>query len=109
MAKALLSRSRIWVFRFELGREVMNMKSFSVNKYSAKWRATADRSFRTCRNASVICHKPQDIAVETKNLSVGCFTEPRSILCDDIQHGLNICGRAGDDAQNFTRGGLLFQ
>ena len=31
------------------------------------------------------------------------------ILGYRIQHRLNIRRRAGDDAQNFTRGGLLFQ
>ena len=47
MTKALLSSFRVRELSFQLGGQVVNMESFSVDKYSAKWRAAADRSFRT--------------------------------------------------------------
>ena len=43
------------------------------------------------------------------NLSIGCLTKSRSIFRDSIQHRLDIRRRAGDDAKNLTRRGLLLQ
>ena len=43
------------------------------------------------------------------NHRVGCLAEPRGIFSDHVQHRLNVGRRAGDDAQDFTRRGLLLQ
>ena len=37
------------------------------------------------------------------------LAQPRRILCNGIQHRLNIRRRAGDHAQDLTRRGLLLQ
>ena len=47
MTKALLRRFRVRELGFEFDGQVVNMESFSVDKYSPKWRAAAERSFRT--------------------------------------------------------------
>src|SRR4029434_7874553 len=41
--------------------------------------------------------------------AIACFTQPGDILCDHIQDRLNIRRRAGDDAENLARRGLLLQ
>ena len=43
------------------------------------------------------------------NHSVIALAQPRGVFCDHIQHRLDIRRRAGDDAQDFTRRGLLLQ
>ena len=40
---------------------------------------------------------------------IACFTKPRRILRDYIQHRLNIRRRTGDHTQNFARCRLLLQ
>ena len=37
------------------------------------------------------------------------LAQSRGILCDYVKHRLNVRWRAGDDAQDFTRGRLLLQ
>src|SRR5687768_9397396 len=68
-----------------------------------------DRRYLTCRDASEISREPQDVTIKSKNLSVGCFTQPGGVLRDSIQYRLNIGRRAGNDAQDLTRGRLLLQ
>ena len=47
--------------------------------------------------------------IEADNRCVTRFTQPRGILCNHIEHRLDIGRRTGDDAQDFTRCSLLFQ
>ena len=47
MTESLLRCFRVRELGFEFGGEVVNVESFSVDKYSPEWGATADRSFRT--------------------------------------------------------------
>ena len=42
---------------------------------------------------------PKKIAIELTNCDVSCTAEPRRILCNRIQHRLNIGRRAGDDTR----------
>ena len=49
------------------------------------------------------------IAIDAIDYGIGRFTQSRGILGDSIQHRLNVGRRAGDDAQNLARRGLLFQ
>ena len=49
------------------------------------------------------------IVPSTGETSVGRFAESGCIFRDRIQHGLNICRRASDDAQDLTRRRLLLQ
>ncbi len=41
--------------------------------------------------------------------SIDCAANPRGALGDRIQHRLDVRRRAGDDAQDLTRCGLLLQ
>src|SRR6266511_5441577 len=43
------------------------------------------------------------------NQSIVRLAQPRRIFRDHVQHWLNVGRRTGDDAQNFTRRGLLLQ
>ena len=49
------------------------------------------------------------VPVDAKDQSIACVAKPRSMLRDHVQYRLNICRRTGNDAQDFTRSGLLFQ
>ena len=51
----------------------------------------------------------QHVTVNLHDVSIGCSAKTRGILRDNIQYRLDIRRRAGDDAQNFARRGLLFQ
>ena len=51
----------------------------------------------------------EGVAIDTIDRSISRITQPRGILRDHIQHRLDIRRRAGDDAQNLARRGLLLQ
>ena len=61
------------------------------------------------RRISMARHVRKLVTINAHNHSVICLTQPRGILCHHIQHRLNIRRRTGDDAQDFTRRGLLLQ
>src|SRR5262249_4624656 len=54
-------------------------------------------------------YKPKLISVSTPNRSVACIAQPCSVLCNHVEHRLNVGRRAGDNAQDFARGRLLLQ
>ena len=54
-------------------------------------------------------HKLIASADNTVNDCIGRITQSRGIFRHHIQHRLNVCRRAGDDPQDFTRRRLLLQ
>ena len=90
----------------------MNVDGLSIDHCSAQRPTPAHRSNflgSADRERSVRRRKPKLVAFHTPNLRIVCLTQPRRIFGDHVQHRLNIRRRAGDDTQNFTRRGLLFQ
>src|SRR5215475_9425500 len=55
------------------------------------------------------CNVPISVAFNATNRRVGRATKPRRIFRHGVEHRLDVCRRAGDDAQDFTRGSLLLQ
>ena len=51
----------------------------------------------------------KEVTLELGQLMHRCATQPRGILGDGIQYWLNIRRRAGNDAKNLARCGLLLQ
>src|SRR5215813_7028110 len=49
------------------------------------------------------------IAIDKSDLGIVCITEPCRILGHGVKYRLNISWRARNDAQDFTRRGLLLQ
>jgi hypothetical protein len=60
------------------------------------------------RNSPVMGYKPDHVTIKPTDNGIGCLTQPCSTLSDGVKHWLEVSWRAGDDAQDFTRGGLLF-
>jgi hypothetical protein len=61
------------------------------------------------RDRSKVRGEASDIAINAPNYGIIRFTKPSGILRDGIQHGLKLSGRAGDHAEDVTRGRLPFQ
>jgi hypothetical protein len=60
-------------------------------------------------NRSVMGYKEEPVAFPAPDVSVGRFTQASRALRYGIEHGPDISRRAGDDAEDFARGGLLLQ
>src|SRR5580765_6415253 len=60
-------------------------------------------------NLPVLSNKREDISVDATDQGIVCSTQPGRILCNHVQHRLNIRRRAGDRAQNLARRWLLLQ
>ena len=90
----------------------MDVNCFSVDHCPAD-KSTAGHwsSFLSSedRYRSMQSDEPKLITVSTPNCRVACITKARRIFCDHVQHRLNVSWRTGDDAQDFTRHGLLLQ
>src|SRR6266536_788160 len=56
-----------------------------------------------------MCHAAQDVSIKTLDDSIVCLAQPGGALCDYVKHRLDVCRRAGDNAQYFARGSLLLQ
>ena len=54
-------------------------------------------------------HRPTVCTIRAPNPHIACITQSGRIFCHDIEDGLNIRRRAGDHAENLTRGSLLLQ
>src|SRR5215475_9663868 len=87
----------------------MNMNSLPVDDSPAPWKTATSFSGICCCNSSKLRRGPEGIAIYAKDQSVTRFTQPRGIFRDYIQHWLDVCRRACDYAQDFTRRRLLFQ
>src|SRR2546430_1339100 len=62
---------------------------------------------KASRQRPVFSHASEMTAVKTINQSVVRLAYACCVLRHCVQHRLQVRGRAGDDAQNFTCGGLL--
>ena len=52
---------------------------------------------------------PKVITFNSKDNGIVSTANPRCVFGDDVQHRLNVSGRAGDDTEDFTCCGLLLQ
>src|SRR5262245_19934904 len=87
--------------------EVMDLKCFPIEKNSASQRAATDARYLGCGETPVISRESNDIAIGMKNLRVVSITQPRGVLGDGVQYGLNIRRRTSDHTENLTCGRLL--
>ena len=92
----------------------MNVNRLPVDHGSARQRTTINGSSlasgSAVRHRTIRCGQLNTcFAISTKNQRICCIAQPRRILCNHIQHRLNIRRRAGDHAQDFTRRSLLLQ
>ena len=90
--------------------EVMDVDCFPVQYRSAGSRA-ASEGLEAVQVASghIGATIRKIITIDAIDKGIACFTQPRGIFRDHIQHRLDIRRRAGDHAQYFTRRGLLLQ
>src|SRR5262249_5485754 len=92
--------------------KVSNVYDFPVN-HGPAWRSSPDeRSGQIAFSdwqGPMRGHTPIASADNTVNDGIGCFTQPRGILCDHIQDRLNIRRRTGDDTKYFAHRRLLLQ
>src|SRR5262245_66164872 len=91
----------------------MNMDRFMVDKRTTNY-IIAINGVVTTDGASSDRPISRDLLKKTTfdlhgNRCVSRSANSGSILRHHIQDGLNVCRRAGDDAQDFTRRSLLFQ
>src|SRR5215813_14727743 len=63
----------------------------------------------TRRNLPIMGYKPNHVTIKPADNSIVCLTQPCSTLRNYIQNWLHVSRRAGNDAQDLTRGGLLLQ
>src|SRR5262245_31545796 len=90
----------------------MDVNHSAVNHGPARGPPTADRRpfpTRCVWQWPVMGYRSQDIALDAHYPSVVSIAQPPSILCNHIQHRLNVRRRTGNDAQDFTRRRLLLQ
>src|SRR5947207_3728845 len=94
------------------GRYVMDMnRLFIEHSFSNKSTAGHRSSFLWSEypHRSIRSDKPKRIPVSTPNCRVGRITQPGGIFGNYIQHRLNVCWRAGDHTEDFTRRCLLLE
>src|SRR5215471_13723343 len=87
----------------------MNVDGSFFKNGAAYRRAARDYSWPRNRHWPVHCHLMNNISVQTSDCGILSVTKLCCILHDHVQHRLNICRRAGDDAQNLARRRLLLQ
>src|SRR5687767_4909894 len=69
----------------------------------------ADANPAPLSDCTVLRHFPNHIAFDAIDLSIIGLAKPRGVFRHNIEYGLNIGRRAGDDAQDLTRRSLLLQ
>src|SRR5262245_66036430 len=99
---------------FELGCKVTNMYGLTVDHGATANGTTGDgysplANSRRYRYRSIRSDQPKNLTVETKNYRIFRAAHTRGILRHNVEPGLNICRRAGNDTQDFTRCSLLLQ
>src|SRR5215470_13472806 len=91
----------------------MNVHWPPVDDGTTTYRPTADRAALANRkhggNNPMARNLTLDFTFDAIDLRIRCTAQPCGSLCDYIEHRLNICRRASDDAQNLARRRLLFQ
>src|SRR5215813_6677035 len=90
----------------------MDVDGLSVYHCSAQRPTTVHRSnflLPVNWDRSMRGYKPKLIIVSTPNCSVACVAQPCSVLCNHVEHRLNIGRRTSNDTQDLTRRGLLLQ
>ena len=85
----------------------LSIKHRAITHPSAHERPLVPYTFR--RDRPKLRNNADVTAVYTPDKHVFCAANTRGILSDGVQHRLDISRRAGNDAQYFTRGGLLLQ
>src|SRR5262249_49172283 len=94
---------------FRLRPEVVDVNRLFIDDRSTANRAADKRLFKTepRLNRPIVGYESEYIFLAESNHRIVGTAYKRSILCDYIQHWLNIRWRTGDYTQNFTRRGLL--
>src|SRR5262245_15010548 len=99
-----------------MGRQnVMNMYRFAFDKRSPNWGVRAGRERVIAkdgylvRTLSVGSDDSVKLAIKSANMPFRSAGEPNCVFDNHIQDGLDIGRRAGNDAQNLTRCGLLLE
>src|SRR5215470_365985 len=91
----------------------MNVHWPPVDDGTTTYRPTADRAALANRknrgNNPMARNLTLDFTFDAIDLRIRCTSQPCGSLCDYVEHRLNICRRASDDAQNLARRRLLFQ
>src|SRR5687767_11491190 len=112
MSRTSLKAQTFRKLGFSLCRHIVNVDRSSVDHGATIHRSTADKkTLFTGRpeNRPIMCGSVKHVSVNAEDHSIVCATHMGSVLRDYVQHRLDIRRRAGDDAQDFTRRGLLFE
>src|SRR5215470_10433560 len=89
----------------------MNVDRLSVDNGSSNRQAATQRPIviRKGWHRPIMRYRLSVVRFHAIDNSVFRITQPRRVLSHDIEHRLNIGWRAGNDAEDFARCGLLFQ
>src|SRR4030095_3527493 len=96
---------------FKLRRNVMHVNRLTVDDGPARHRSAADgRALKTLQQARPAeGRNAKDTPVLLKDRNVLNITQPSGVRSNRVQDGLQVGWRAGDDAKDFARRGLLLQ
>src|SRR5215831_11527235 len=97
---------------FYFCREITDMNRLPLDYSSAHNIASARHNWifhSAWRNSPIMGYKPNQVTIKAADNSIVCLTQPCSTLRNYIQNWLHVSRRAGNDAQDLTRGGLLLQ
>src|SRR6516225_1989268 len=111
MSKTALKVHTFWKVDLGLCRHVVNVYRSSVDHGATTRISAADRClFTACpNNWSIMGDTTKKVTIDAVDDSILCATNTSGVLGNCIEHRLNICRRAGDDAKNFARRCLLLQ
>ena len=100
----------IGILRIDLCQEVIHMNGPPVQNRPTNCGSTSDGvPTRWFRRISKLCHSLKAVTNDPHDHSISCIAQPGRVLRNHVQHWLDVRRRAGDDTQDFTRGGLLLQ
>src|SRR4030095_15555693 len=89
-------------FGFRCFQKIVNMYGLSVMKRSATRNSQAcGPKLRGWEESPEGCHYCVSVTLNESNLRVRRLAQPSGILCNHVQHGLNVGRRAGDNAENL--------
>ena len=108
MADLLLITFDDWKLCVDYRREIADMNFFPIDHRSADRRLAIVRCVLECdQESSKRGNAMNIVALQTKDLRVGCCAQASSARCQRMQHRRKIARRARDHAKNVASRSLL--